>query len=431
MKEVCFMNYSNSHIRVLTADVVVVGGGTAGVFAAIAAAKSGADTVLIEKNSVPGGTVTVAGVNFPGLFFAWGKQIIDGPCWESVERTIRLGGAVMPQISYKPRYHSAEQILLNRFVYTSVLFQMCKEAGVRVFCNCMASDAWESERGITVLVTGKEGLFAVKAGAAVDASGDANLATLAGFATEKSEVCQPATLQNRLSGYASESIADETKAEIREKFSAQGFPDHISAETLIHYLSIRKIDMHVSCDDASTSVGRTALDQRAFEETLKVYRFLRSIKGLEGLEIDYAASETGVRETRRIVGETTVTAEDYIRGVFYPDSVCYAFYPIDRHVMTGIEQEFHKENVVSKIPYSALIPKGAEYLLCAGRCVSSDTYANSALRVEAPCMAMGQAAGCAAALAAKNASTVRAVDHAQLCAALKRIGAIVPSKKLF
>ena len=127
------------------ADVAVIGGGTAGVFAAIAAARTGANTILAEKNSILGGTMTVAGVNFPGLFFAWGKQIVDGPCWEAVKRTISLGGGVMPEIKFKPERHWYEQIVLNKFIYTAVLFQMCEEAGVRLICNSMVSDIKENE----------------------------------------------------------------------------------------------------------------------------------------------------------------------------------------------------------------------------------------------------------------------------------------------
>ena len=134
--------------RELKADVAVVGGGTAGVFAAIAAAKSGAKTILIEKNSILGGTMTAACVNFPGLFFAWGKQIIAGPCWEAIEKTIELGGAKMPQISFKPERHWHEQILVNRFVYTAVITGMCRDAGVIVISNAMLADAQETETGV-------------------------------------------------------------------------------------------------------------------------------------------------------------------------------------------------------------------------------------------------------------------------------------------
>ena len=91
------MKFRTEVKRAFVTDVVVAGGGTAGVFAAISAARTGAKTILIEKNSILGGTMTVANINFPGLFFAWGKQIIDGPCWEFIERTIKLGGAIVPE----------------------------------------------------------------------------------------------------------------------------------------------------------------------------------------------------------------------------------------------------------------------------------------------------------------------------------------------
>lgn len=419
------MQYSCDIKRTVSADVAVIGGGTAGVFAAISAAKTGAKTVLIEKNNILGGTVTVANVNYPGLFFAWGKPIIDGPCMEAVRRTIKAGGAVMPKISRKPEYHWQEQILLNRFIYTAVLFQMCDEAGVTVLCSAMISDVAEEKNGLCLIVTDKSGLLQVKAKKAIDATGDANLCQIAGYAVEKSAEQQPATLQNHISGYDISSIPTE---EIRNGFSRACLPDFVTADDLIRYLRIQKIDMHVASVDADTSEGKTALEKRAYYQTLKAYEYLRSIKGLENLRIDFAAEETGVRETNRIVGESTVTEEDYIGGKLYPDSVCYAFYPIDRHVPDGIVQRFHEEDVTAKIPYRALIPKNSKHILCAGRCISSDTFANSAVRVEAVCMATAQAAGCAAALAAESGTDVKEVPYPSLCRALEAIGAIVPKE---
>ena len=403
-------------------DLVVVGGGTAGAFAAICAARSGSKTVLIEKNSMLGGTMTAAGVNFPGLFFAWGKQIIGGPCWEAIERTVALGGATLPKISYRPERHWHEQILLNPFVYTTVLFQMCEEAGVHVITNAMVSHATEEEKGVRVIVTGKEGLFCVRASAAIDASGDATLCALLGFEMQKSEIQQPATLQNHISGYAA---TEEIFERIKREFDTEKLPSHISASNLIGYLKRGKIDMHIPCADADTAQGRTELERRALYEMMRVVSFYRGIEGLEGLTVDTIAAETGVRETRRIRGKHIVTAEEYINGYRYPDAICYAFYPIDLHVERGIEQCFHKENVVSCVPYRALIPEKSRRVLCVGRCASSDTYANSALRVEAVCMAMGQVAGVAASMM-KDGSQASDVPYDGLCAALRTLGAIVP-----
>lgn len=419
------MHYSLNVTRELTSGVVVIGGGTAGVFAAVSAARNGSKTILIEKNSMLGGTMTAAGVNFPGLFFAWGKQIIGGPCWEAIERTVALGGAVLPSISFRPKRHWHEQIVLNPFIYTTVLFQMCEEAGVHIVCNAMISYALEKKNGVNLIVTTKDGMVSINASCAVDATGDATLCQLLGFKLLKSKVQQPATLQNHISGYvASEKIFEH----IKRSFDPMLLPSHITADDLISYLKQNKINMHVPCVDADTSAGRTQLEKDARFEMMKVVSFLRKIDGLENLTVDFVANETGVRETNRIEGERVITEDEYINGYVYPDSVCYAFYPIDLHVERGIEQRFHEENVVSKIPYSALIPKNSRRVLCAGRCVSSDTYANSALRVEAACMAMGQAAGAAASVMAKENADALDITYRELCAALRSIGAIVPDE---
>ena len=157
---------------------------------------------------------------------------------------------------------------------------------------------------------------------------------------------------------------------------------------------------------------------------LKLYSFYRGIRGLENLRVDFVAEETGVRETNRIVGMYTVTADEYINGTMYDDAICYSFYPIDLHVMNGIKQMFHKDNIVSKIPYRALVPKDSKHIICAGRCISSDTDANSAIRVQATCMATGQAAGCAAAIACKEDTMLKNISLDKLRESLLKIGAI-------
>ena len=404
-------------------DVCVIGGGTAGVFAAISAAKTGAKIVLIEKNSSLGGTITAGGVNFPGLFYAWGKQIIGGPCWESIMRTVELGGAVLPKFQYKPERHWHEQILLNTFVYRWVLMQMCRESGVEVRTNTMVSLVEEREDVVHLLVTAKEGVHQIDAKVIIDATGDANAVALAGYETVKSATQQPATPQNHLSGYDYENV---DVAQLRASFKTAGFPDYLPEDKLISCLIGHKFDIHIPCADAETSQGRTKVAWDALDLFAKLYVFCRSIPGLENLTVDYYAEETGVRETVRILGETTLTAEDYASGRHFEDSVCYAFYPIDLHVMTGVKQTRLADGKVGEIPYRALLPRGAKRILCAGRCISTDTYANSAIRVQAPCMAMGQAAGCAAAIAAMENISVQNVSLPKLFRSLQNIGAIVP-----
>ncbi len=417
------MKYELNIERSKNFDVSVIGGGTAGVFAAICAARSGAKTVLIEKNSRLGGTVTAGGVNYPGLFFAWGRQIISGPCWEAIERTAALGGAVIPEISYKPKQHYLEQIKLSKPIYLKVIGDMCREAGVTVLTGSMVSYASESEQGVTLLITDKRGLCEIRCGAAVDCTGDADLARLLSYPYQKSESQQPATPDNRIAGY---DMREVDMATLRTAWSEHPFSRKVTFDRLMYYLNGHKIDCHIDSIDAHLPEGRAQLEERAIDELYEYLRFLRGIKGLENLHFDYLADECGVRESVRIEGEETVTAEDYVAGKHYPDAVSYAFYPIDLHVEKGIEQVFLKEEVVPQIPYGALVPKNASRLLCAGRMVSSDRYANSALRVQAPCMAMGQVAGVAAALAVKSGCNVKDVDFEELCCLLKQLGAIVP-----
>lgn len=417
------MEYTLSVSRADHCSVAVLGGGSAGVFAAIAAARCGADTVLIEKNSRPGGTITSAEVNFPGLFFAWGKQIIAGPCWEAILRTVELGGAVLPEISYKPKRHWHEQIRVNPLIFAHVLMEMLAEAGVTVLCDTMLTYAQESKESVRLLLTDRTGIRSLTAAIAVDCTGDAALVRQLGYPVEKSDPQQPATLQNHLTGYRME---DVDPAVLRAKLAESSLAGQISADALLHYLRIEKIDNHIPSRDADCAEGHYALERAALSEMVRLIAFLRTVPGLTNLTTDRIAAETGVRETFRVTGEHVITAEEYLRGQSYPDSACYSFYPIDLHVQGGIDQTYLADGVVPKIPYRALIPRGGKRILAAGRCVSSDTYANSALRVQASCMAMGQAAGCAAALADRNGCTVGEVTHDALCDALRGIGAIVP-----
>ena len=160
------MNMRIPHDSVSTvyvADTLVVGGGTAGVFAAIAAARSGAKTVLIEKNGILGGTMTTGGINYPGLFYAWGKQIIAGPCWESILKTVALGGATLPKFQKHPKNHWDEQIRLNIPLYAYILDCMAHEAGVTVLLHTMLADVTEKATGIESIAVGMDGLFGIKA----------------------------------------------------------------------------------------------------------------------------------------------------------------------------------------------------------------------------------------------------------------------------
>ena len=134
-------------------DVCVIGGGTAGTFSAICAARLGAKTLLIEKSGMLGGTMTSCRVNYPGLFHAWGKQIISGPCFEAIEKS----GAKIPKISFKPQNHWDEQIYIDIFSYVHTIENMCISSKVDVLYHTMVHDIEKTEDGFTLALTLKEG----------------------------------------------------------------------------------------------------------------------------------------------------------------------------------------------------------------------------------------------------------------------------------
>jgi hypothetical protein len=144
------------------------------------------------------------------------------------------------------------------------------------------------------------------------------------------------------------------------------------------------------------------------------------------LRLDRLQPEAGIRETYRIVGENTVTADDYTQGRKFDNAVAYSFYPIDLHDEHGVLPRQLPSGTVPTIPLGALIPQSSRDVMIAGRSVSSDRLANSALRVQASCMAMGQAAGVTSALAAKMNLTPAKVPLSEILKTLQEHGGITP-----
>jgi len=428
------MEYSLSVNQNLHTQVAVVGGGTAGVFAAIAAAKTGAKTLLIEKGGILGGTNTAAGVCFPGLFHAWGRQIIDGPCWQSLVRAAALGGADIPAVEYQPRHHSFMQVPVNRFLYAHVLDEMCREAGVQVLAHAMPCHGRQNDAGVEILLACKEQPVLVQAEQVIDCTGDANLCGLLGYAMQPaqdpavSDGLQPATLINDIEGYRLSDLNEAAFRAFLADLERQGklTPADYQGHDLWHQLTVGRFSMHIAAPGADTSAGKTALEQNARATLARIVTNLRAFPGLEGLRVSCFMDECGVRETNRILGEVTMDVDSYVNATRWPDAVCYAFYPVDRHQTTGIYQIFLQPEKVPTVPYRALLPKGSNRVSVAGRCISCDRDTQSAVRVMAPCMAMGQAAGVAAALAAQNGCSLQAVAYADLVQGLKLLGAIVP-----
>jgi hypothetical protein len=185
--------------------------------------------------------------------------------------------------------------------------------------------------------------------------------------------------------------------------------------------------VYVHGADSSNSVTRTAANLAGRRSVLERLRAQRQ-RGERLVRLAQLQPEAAFRESYRILGEVVISHEDYVGGRVFEDAVCHAFYPVDLHTREGVRPKPLAEGVVPTVPLRALIPRGSRNLLVAGRSISSDRLANSALRVQAACMAMGQAAGAAAALAVQHATTLGDVPLNELRQLLQQHAAIVPAQ---
>lgn len=414
-------------------DIVVIGAGTAGTIAAIQAGRLGLRTLVVEKNGLPGGTTTMAAVNFPGIFHAWGRQVISGIGWELVSRTVALCGERLPDFSRIPERHWEHQVRVNRAVYAALACEEFLKAGVTVLFHTMPAGIEECADGFRVRLCTKTGPMEVEARTVIDASGDAVAAGMAGYPLVEQDIRQPGTLIFSLKGYVPGDLDMNALQKSFQRALESGELTEADRAFVRH--DIRGVlrsggdnCTHVPGIDGRTSAGRSEAELKSRVSLLRIYRFLRGQPGLENLQIDFMAPECGIRETVTIRGEATITGSDYVAGRLWEDAVCYSFYPIDLHLPAGggIDTRPLPPETFPTVPRGALVPQGSKHMLVAGRCLSSDREANSALRVQATSMACGQAAAVIAAAALRRNVPVMEADMEEIRAMLRQHQAIVP-----
>lgn len=418
-----------SPARTVETDVLVIGGGTAGTIAALQAGRLGARTIIVEAGSQLGGTTTTGGVDFPGLFHAWGKQVIAGLGWELVTAAAALNDDPLPDFTVPtgPR-HPRHQVRINGALYAALAEEACVKAGVQLRYYESPAAVTAIPTGWRVRLVGKGTEVTVLTKQLLDCTGNAAVVGLAGLPRLRDKVTQPGTLIYRLGGWETSAIEMPLLQKRAQAAIASGELKMTDIRGNIAGFLRNGGDnaMHVPGADSSTSEAHTTTNIAGRASMLRVVRFLKKDPAFAFLKIERLQPETGVRETFRIVGETTVSEEDYRSGRTFKDAIAHSFYPIDLHVDGSIVPDHLKEGIVPTIPLGALIPKNSKNLMVAGRCLSSDRLANSALRVQASCMAMGQAAGATLALAARAGVTPTLVPLADIRRELARHGAIVP-----
>jgi hypothetical protein len=416
-------------LKTIKTDILVVGGGTAGVIAAIQAARAGCTTILVENGSMLGGTTTTGGVSFPGLFHAWGKQVISGIGWELVTEAVKMNDDKLPDFSIPTgKQHWKHQIRVNGSLYALLAEEKCLEAGVQLRYYETPVNIQFKGNNWEVETIGKGTNTKIICNQLIDCTGNAYVTALAGFNVLREKETQPGTQMFKIGGYDMDKL--DLKL-IQSKYDEAVAKGDLVKEEFRNIQALLRGQgdniQHIAGADSSTSEAHTITNINGRSSLTKHLRFLRTLPGCEKTYIISMQPETAVRETYRIDGEYQVTHEDYVTGKLFEDSVSYSFYPIDLHDKHGVVPKHLADHTVATVPLRALIPKNSQNLLVAGRCISSDRLANSALRVQASCMGMGQAAGVAAALACKSKTSPLKVSLNDLKTFIAENGGIIPS----
>ena len=426
-----------------SADVVVVGGGPAGIGAAVAAARAGADTVLIERYGHLGGMATGGLVILiPHMSGDDGKQQILGISQEWIDRLDALGGAIHPDrndlgsrdkalIEKWQDYFSCvvnDRIRLSVFLDPELLKcalnDMVEEAGLKLYLHtwgCRAITAGATVQG--VVFESKAGRQAVLGKVVIDATGDGDIMTAAGagFDGGMDEESRSAMLAVvfRLGNVDFRKFCDYRTANPAQWKDVTARIHALGNFRLLPFPTNRNDVMWVnnwvpgrSCLNVEDITWTEVNVRKIMRETRRI--LAAEVPGFEDCFVLDTASQLGTRGSRRLDGEYRVTLKDVSAGRTYPDTITW---------FPSLQLE---EKPLIHIPYRSLVPKRIEGLLVAGRCYSSDAPANNLTNLIPHCIAMGEAAGAAAALAVDAGVIVRKVDIAALQQHLRRQGVSLP-----
>ncbi|WP_427180842.1 FAD-dependent oxidoreductase [Paenibacillus sp. TC-CSREp1] len=441
-----------------TADVIVVGGGPAGIAAAIAAGRQGARVVLVERYGFVGGMSTAAMV-YPWMTFhtEQGEQVIRGIAQEIVDRLQACGGSPGHLRDTVGFVHSVTPY--DPAVYQVVALEMLEEAGVRLLLHSFVDGvAVVDDRVEAVRVTSKSGQLELQADVFVDASGDADVAYLAGAAVaqgrDTDSQSQPMTMKFRMRGVNLERVKQymqEHPEDFYEKTpfaeldtipltGVSGFYSHwkkaavpIQRDQVLFFTGPAEDEVLINCTrvqglDATDVTDLTVAEQEGRKQVLLIAEFLRrDVPGFERASISAVAPQIGIRESRRVIGHYALTQEDVVAGRKFDDVIARSGYPVDIHDPSGqgVTAAFIQGDGAYDIPYRCLLSQNISNLLAAGRCISTTHEAHATTRLTPSCMATGEAAGTAAALALKLKLAPAMLPISLLQTELRRSGAAI------
>jgi hypothetical protein len=417
------------------ADVLVVGGGVAGVAAAVAAARNGANTVLVERYGYLGGLAT-GGLVLVIMPMSDGTKNLQiaGICREIVARLDAYGGCIHPRVE---DIGSTEEKLINYWrnypfcvienrvimsvpfdpeIFNLVLNDMVEDSGVNLCLHCWGSQAiLEGNVVKGVVFESKQGRQAVLAKITIDTTGDGDILTTAGADYTDAmtpELRSHMALPFRIGGIDFKRYTYFRRAhqsDFMERMKELGYQLGLEGPALSNYFLLRYSQpdaawVNNSYDNRSglkiDDLTRVEVEARKKARIFREF-YRQNIPGFEKCFIMDIASQIGVRCSRRLVGEHVIDHKELLQGTVYPDTV--GVFPDHHHTYSPEHPHWH-------IPYRSLVARNRENLLAAGRLLSADAIANELLRPIQGCIVMGEAAGTAAALAVKTGVSPRNVD---------------------
>jgi hypothetical protein len=431
-------------------DVIVVGGGTTGPIAAISAARQGKRVVLIERFGSLGGNLTLglntkpSGALVGGLpLEIWNLARSVGGAGEDYVAVVKNGGVKIAS----PCDPEIMKILLTR---------LCADSGVQILFETVVSRPVLEERTVTgVIVESKSGRHFVAGKVVIDCSADADIATRAGApyvlgSGGKEAAMQPVSMYFTMDQVDLLKLAEWARAS--DDIPARAIPNTAAGLAYGLWLtgfnkSLRRFQdetgvllqrdnitlktadgrmyvngTRVTGIDVFDPVQFTRAVLECYRQIEGVARYLRErVPGFESARIEAIAPVLGVRETRHIIGDYTLTGADSVNGTRFTDSIAADASALDIHEPRGADVDF-RSLPPYEIPYRCLLPQHVEQILVAGRCISADHAAHARSRNMPACMATGQAAGIAAAVAINERVTVRNVPIAKVQNQLRKLG---------
>jgi FAD dependent oxidoreductase len=425
-------------------EVAVLGGGPAGIAAAVAAARAGRRTLLVERYGFLGGMGTAAGVtNFCGLHAnVHGEmhRVVQGVASDLLARIDRLDGLNQPHLILGKIFAQA----YDTAAYKIAADDLLAEHEVDILFHALgAGVAMASETRVNALfVETKAGRQAIRADIFIDCSGDGDLAAWAGAPYEVGDshghMLYP-SMMFRLNGIDPAKAGDawRTIPQLMEQAEARGThkfprkaaivrPQRSPIEWRVNFTQLKRDDGSAINGLEPDDLTRGEIDGR--RQAVEAFQFLRTVPGFENSYIVDLPPQLGIRETRRVVGGYQLSGEDVLGCASFEDSIGVNGWPMEAHVAGDVIFKFPpipQSRGYNEMPYRMLVPEGVDNLLVAGRCASMTHDGQSAARVSGACFAMGEAAGTAAALALSGNTPPRDIAIEMLQQALRQQGAFI------